>query len=30
MRNYHFNCKYIVRYDNDVDTKTAIPVLCPL
>ena len=30
MRNYHFNCKYIIRYDNDVDTKTAIPVLCPL
>ena len=30
MRNYHFNCTYIVRYDNDVDTKTAIPVLCPL
>jgi hypothetical protein len=30
MRNYHFSCKYIVRYDNDVDTKTAIPVLCPL
>ena len=30
MRNYHFNCKYIFRYDNDIDTKTAIPVLCPL
>jgi len=30
MRNYHFNCKYIVRFDNDVDTKTAIPILSPL
>jgi hypothetical protein len=30
MRNYHFNCKYIVRYDNDVATNTAIPILCPL
>jgi hypothetical protein len=30
MRNYHFNCKYIVRYDNDIDTNTAIPILCPL
>lgn len=30
IRNYHFNCKYIIRYDYDVDTKTAIPVLCPL
>jgi len=30
MRNYHFSCKYIIRYDNDVNTKTAIPILCPL
>lgn len=30
MRNYHFNCKYIVRYDYDIDTKIAFPILCPL
>lgn len=30
IRNYHFNCKYIVRYDYDIDTKIAFPILNPL
>lgn len=30
MLNYHINNRFIVRFDYDIDTKTAIPILEPI